>query len=135
MSPLIAERTQSPLRILFPHPFGRARWSSAEQHAFVRASSLTDDFGVEDGAAEAPRAIGLALNRICQPDMFGGPEHSIRLRDALLATIPREPKQAGPADSRTTTAIRLAVQLEVTDKLEPEEKALLKVWLASSASP
>ncbi len=75
--------------------------------------------------------IGLALNRIAQPDRFAGDETSHALRDALFAAILTDPVPTGEREPLADAAARLGAQLEITParSLAPEEASLLRVWL------
>jgi AcrR family transcriptional regulator len=87
---------------------------------------------VEEAAALLLSAnVGLALNRVAQPDLFGAPAISDALRDAVFGRILVAPEATPDADPLAGAARRLSAQLAVThpEALVDEETALLHVWL------
>lgn len=87
---------------------------------------------VDEAAAMLLSAnVGLVLNRIAQPDVFGAPAVSDALRDAVFSRILVEPQAAGDDDPLAVAARRLDAQLRLTPPgaLVDEEAALLRVWL------
>jgi AcrR family transcriptional regulator len=87
---------------------------------------------VEEAAAMLLSAnVGLALNRIAHPDLFGAPATSDALRDAVFARILVAPEATPDDDPLAGAARRLSAQLSVThpEGLVDEETALLHVWL------
>lgn len=91
--------------------------------------------------------VGIALNRITQPDLYDDPDLSARLREAIFASFltvqPSEPEAqemvgGGDGSALRTAAVRLAAQLDLSPSvpLVDEERALLRHWLDRlSAAP
>ncbi|MGK5683392.1 TetR/AcrR family transcriptional regulator [Actinoplanes sp. URMC 104] len=78
-----------------------------------------------------PVNAGVALSVIAHPGRYDDPGLSHRARDAVFAAVlTRAPEPAGP-DPVRSAARRLRSQLTLsgTDRLEPEESALLDRWL------
>lgn len=75
--------------------------------------------------------VGLALNRIAHPDLFGAPSVSDALRDAVFGRILATPEATPDEDPLASAARRLSAQLAVTHPtmLVDEEAALLRLWL------
>lgn len=75
--------------------------------------------------------IGLALNRIAEPEVFGSTALSDSLRRSVFAAILTEADPSAALDPLAAAALRLKAQLRVTnaDNLSPEEAALLGTWL------
>ncbi|MEV4422946.1 TetR-like C-terminal domain-containing protein [Patulibacter sp. NPDC049589] len=75
--------------------------------------------------------VGLAFNRVADPEAFGDPAISDALRDAVFGRILASPDAPGDADPLAAAARRLDAQLLVTPPpaLGSEETALLHVWL------
>ena len=75
--------------------------------------------------------LGLALNRIALPALFGGPGTSTQLRDTIFAQVLVKAGPPAPARPVRAAARRLRSQLLVsgTDGLDPAEQQLLEVWL------
>jgi AcrR family transcriptional regulator len=75
--------------------------------------------------------VGVALNMINQPDLYGDPALPNRMRDAVFGAL----LSSRPADERpetiTDTARQLQAQIALTppNQLIPEERELLKIWL------
>ncbi|GAA0323684.1 TetR/AcrR family transcriptional regulator [Actinoallomurus spadix] len=81
--------------------------------------------------------IGLALNHIADPALFGDPTLSHRMRDTVFARVLTETTAREEADPLHAAALRLRAQLELagTDALEPVETALLLHWLERITRP
>jgi AcrR family transcriptional regulator len=75
--------------------------------------------------------VGLALNRIAQPSVYGAPEISSAVRDALFASILTGPVSTSPPPGTAAAARQLHAQIgiEPPGSLELEELALLRAWL------
>lgn len=75
--------------------------------------------------------VGLAFNRVADPEAFGDPAISDALRDAVFGRILVAPEQGEDADPLAAAARRLDAQLVVSppEGLGAEETALLRVWL------
>jgi AcrR family transcriptional regulator len=77
--------------------------------------------------------VGLALNRMSQPDVYGAPELSITTRETLFAAILVETPEHidNAADPVVASARQLAgaIAMAEPDELVPEERDLLLVWL------
>lgn len=87
---------------------------------------------VPDAAAMLLSAnVGLALNRIAEPERYAAASTGAALRDALFAAILTDAVPAAELDPLETAALRLRAQLEVSPSgaLSPQEAALLEVWL------
>jgi AcrR family transcriptional regulator len=87
---------------------------------------------VDEAAAMLLSAnVGLVLNRIAQPGVFGAQAVSDALRDAVFGRILVEPESADDDDPLAVAARRLDAQLRLTPPgaLVDEEAALLRVWL------
>jgi AcrR family transcriptional regulator len=94
------------------------------------AGVLTRD--VDESAAMLLSAnVGLALNRIAQPSVYGAPEISNAVRDALFASILTGTVSASHAPGTAAVARQLHanIGIEPPTSLEPEELALLRLWL------
>lgn len=81
--------------------------------------------------------VGLALNRIAQPEAFGDPTLSEALRDVVFRSVLVDAPPAPEASPLAAAATRLDAQLGLdpaAGALRPEESALLRVWLARLAA-
>ncbi|MFI5952580.1 TetR/AcrR family transcriptional regulator [Cryptosporangium sp. NPDC051539] len=76
--------------------------------------------------------VGVALNRIAQPDLFDDPALSVRMRDAVFSAVLTAPVPIADGEPPARAAARrLRSQLQVTgtDALAPAEAGLLDLWL------
>jgi AcrR family transcriptional regulator len=75
--------------------------------------------------------VGLAMNRITQPEVYDPPGVSTALRDAIFDRILVEPAEGIRDASIAVVSRQLAAQIETTPpaELAVEESALLDVWL------
>lgn len=75
--------------------------------------------------------IGLAMNRLTQPDVYGAPELSDLMRDAVFAAVLTEPLAPSEDAPLAIAARQLSAHLELgaQGRLAPEEQALLSLWL------
>lgn len=76
--------------------------------------------------------VGLAINRIAQPDLFAAQTVSDQLRDSIFAAVLSVGgAESPPSASVATTALQLRAQLALTgtDSLADAEVGLLDLWL------
>ena len=88
--------------------------------------------GVEVAAAMILSAnVGLATNRLAEPDVYGAAEVSAGLRDAVFDAVLAAPADRADDAPLAATSRQLAAQIRVdpSTPLAPEERALLAVWL------
>lgn len=81
--------------------------------------------------------VGLALNRIAQPDVFGDPALSDAMRDVVFRSVLVDAPPVPEPGPLAAAATRLDAQLGLDPgaaALRPEESALLRVWLARLAT-
>lgn len=83
--------------------------------------------------------VGIALNRITQPDLYDDPHLSTRVREGIFATFLTPAPHAPPpgVTPLAAAAVQLAAQLDLgpSDLLAAEERALLRRWLDRLAAP
>ena len=90
--------------------------------------------------------VGIALNRITQPDLYDDPDLSTRVREAIFASFLTDVGDArteGAAvvdedgSALRTAAVHLAAQLDLNPStpLVEEERALLRRWLDVLSAP
>jgi AcrR family transcriptional regulator len=89
-----------------------------------------------DAAAQMIMAanVGVALSLVSQPEAYGDPQLSHRVRDAVHARLLSDaPEPAG--DDLAVIALQLAALVRSTpdERLSPAERALLDVWLGRLA--
>lgn len=86
-----------------------------------------------DGAAQAIMAanVGVALSLVSQPDVYGDPDVSTRVRDAVHAALLVLESPVPASSAVSVTALQLSAQLAASPdaRLVPAELALLDVWL------
>jgi len=75
--------------------------------------------------------VGVALNRIAQPELFDNATLSHRMREAVFASVLGERAEPNPTEPLRAAALRLRAQLALTtpDTLHPQESAVLDLWL------
>ncbi|MGI8880270.1 MAG: TetR/AcrR family transcriptional regulator [Jatrophihabitans sp.] len=149
-----AEGHPAVYRLMFaPHPAGRPSARRRILDLLVEALQRVAAIGRlavrPQVAAQAILSgnVGVALNRIAQPELYSDPQLSLRVRDAIFASLIIDATTevgAGsgglnPAVSPTlaTTAIALSAQLgeHPPTTLVPEELALLSRWLDRLSAP
>lgn len=75
--------------------------------------------------------VGLAMNRLTQPDVYGARELSDGLRDAVFAAVLTDAPTPSEEVPLVVAARQLSAQLDLDTpgRLAPEEQALLRLWL------
>lgn len=78
--------------------------------------------------------VGVALNQIAEPTLFGDATLSHRMRDSVFRGILSEPDEPAVAPSIEAAALRLRSQLVLsgTDALDDAEAVLHDRWLSRS---
>lgn len=81
--------------------------------------------------------VGIALEHIARPVLFGDPALSHRMREAVFSNVLTEASERAEGDPLQTAALRLRAQLELhgADALEQAETALLLRWLDRITEP
>jgi Tetracyclin repressor-like, C-terminal domain len=87
--------------------------------------------------------VGIALNRITQPDLYDDPDLSTRVREAIFGSFLTDAVDSGgtrdaeDGSALRTAAVRLAAQLDLSPStpLIDEERALLRHWLDLLSAP
>jgi AcrR family transcriptional regulator len=75
--------------------------------------------------------VGVALNMMTQPDLYGDPTLPDRMREAVFAALLTEHESSDAPETVAATARQLKAQISLTppDQLITEEQELLKIWL------
>lgn len=109
--------------------------ATLERCAAIGALSISVDEAAQSILAAN---IGVALTTLSQPAIYRDPHLSMRVRDAVLATVLTVPTpSARDGDPLVHAARQMRAQLALSNPREliPEERALLVRWLERLSAP